>query len=115
MAELNQEDRQMLREEGRKYKAQKKQFRLIMIIDTAVFIVAEIAIIIFCLTNKDTIKNFYIYPIVAIIIMIIQLCFSPYISKKMFYMLKMTDLEAGQEKLRLEEEHKRKLEQRDKK
>jgi len=115
MGELNQEDRQMLKEEGRKYKAQKKQFRLIMIIYNAVLIVAEIVIIIFCFTNKDAIDNFYIYPIVVIFIMIIQLCFSPYINKKMFYMLKMTDLEAGQEKLRLEEEHKRKLEQRDKK
>ena len=115
MDELDLEDRQMLKEEGRKYKAQKNQLRMIMGIYESILVIAEIAIIIFYLINKDTIEHSYLYSIVTIVIFIFQLSFTPYVYKKMFYMLKMTDLEAGKEKLRLEEERKRKLEQRDKK
>lgn len=114
MKELTHEDKQMLEEEGVKFKAQKSQFRLMMIIDVSILMVAEIAISIFCLVKNDTMEYFYVYPIIMLVMFVLQICFAPYLNKKMFYMLKMTDLEAGQEKLRLEEEHKKQLEQRDK-
>jgi len=46
-------------------------------------------------------------------LIIIEVIIFPIINKKMFYVLKMTDLEAGKEKLRLEEKMKEDIKKRD--